>query len=406
MKILQINATYAEGSTGTLVQDLHYALQDANHESYVFWATGIRNGCKDENVYRIGTTFDHKIHALLKRLDLGQGFHSAYYTQQVCKKIAEIQPDIVHLHNLHSNYIHLEILLDFLADKGIPVLVTLHDCWFFTGHCTHYLANNVCMQWEYGCNDCPSVKDCAKKKVEQYWTRKKEAFKKLKFFAFNGVSQWTTAAAAKSLLSGARIYETIYNWIDTNVFTPCEDVETIRNEYGILFHEKLILGVSQGWGLSKGIADFQALAKALKGEAKILLVGEQNGYKSEENLCFVGRKNKEELIRLYSAADVFVNPSRMETFGLVTIEAMACGTPVVAYNNTGSAELVTQGCGCLVDDGDARALIETVKTVLKSEHNAYRSECCNWAKENFQKEQQVAKYIKLYKKIIALQKTE
>lgn len=100
------------------------------------------------------------------------------------------------------------------------------------------------------------------------------------------------------------------------------------------------------------MAEFYRLSEELKGEAQILLVGEGSQVSSRENLRCIGfTNNQEELIELYSAADVLVNPSRMETFGLVTAEALACGTPVVAYDNTGSHEIVSEKVGALAEDG-------------------------------------------------------
>lgn len=397
MKVVQINAVYGVGSTGRIAQQLHNALEKNGDKAYVFYGVKSSENNNDK-IKRIGNTMEHKAHALLWRIDGKQGFHSALSTKQLCLEIERIQPDVVHLHNLHSNYVHLEILLGFLAKAKIPVMITLHDCWFFTGGCTHYLRYGNCEQWKNGCQNCP-MKDSQGRVAKTLYAKKENLYKALPILAFNGVSKWTTRAGQDSILSVAKLYKTIYNWTDTAVFKPSENVEELRKKYGIADGEQVILGVSQGWGKGKGLQEFQFLAKAFNDNVKVLLVGEYGNLKDENNLQFLGTKTQKELVELYSIADVFVNPSRMETFGLVTTEAMSCGTPVVAYDNTGSAELVTSACGRLVKDGDVQALKESVQLVLNDGKAKYSQACRAWVQENFEKEKQIAEYLRFYEEI-------
>ncbi len=406
MKILQINATYGVGSTGKIARDISKKLLEEGHESHIFWGTANKtNGNGDyTSLYRIGNVFDHKMHALLRRITSKQGWYSKAATRKACRKILEIKPDVVHLHNLHSNFINLPILIDFLAKQNIPTLLTLHDCWFLTGLCNHYLKYN-CNNWRENCSNCPMPR-VARKLPVKLLEEKHILFDKINKLAVNGVSMWTTEAAKKSILNKARIIKYIYNWIDTDLFAPTDNAEEIRKKYNIPPEHKLILGVAQGWSSdksadSKGLKEFIYLADSLKNEATVILVGQDNGVPERENLRCIGFTNSmEELAQIYSAADVFVNPSRMETFGLVTVEAMSCGTPVVAYNNTGSAEVVSGDCGALVEDGNKLELLEAVKKVLSIDKEKFSSACRNWASENFNKNSQIKKYIDLYKEII------
>ena len=138
----------------------------------------------------------------------------------------------------------------------------------------------------------------------------------------------------------------------------------------------------------------------MSAEAVVVLVGNHNGLQSDDNLRFVGyTKNQQELAELYSAADVFMNPSSFETFGLVTAEAMACGTPVVAYRNTGTAELVTEACGVLVDNQNVEKLIEAVRYVLSRSKTDYSVECVENVIRKFEKHAQLDKYLSLYRRM-------
>ena len=393
MKIVQINAVYGIGSTGRIVQDISAALTAQGHSAYVFWASQCK---KDVNAQfiRVGNTLDHKLHALLRRLDGKQGWHSKGATQKLCRQLLEIEPDVVHLHNLHSNYIHLPTLLTFLGEENIPTLITLHDCWMFTaGACMHY---HSCCQWEQGCNNCPLSKPGQKETAKMYRV-KKELYTQMQNLYINGVSKWTTDVAKQSMLKSARDNRCIYNWVDTDIFKPQENTEAIREKYGIPAHHKLILGVSQGWSEEKGLKEFELIAEKLADQATVLLVGQGKNIPAMPNLRCIGfTNNRQELVELYSAADVLVNPSKAETFGLVTAEAMACGTPIVAYNNTGSAELVVPQCGVLVPDGDVTALLEGIKTVVGQGKSCYAAACVTHVRENFQKEKQLQKYMDFY----------
>lgn len=398
MKIVQINAVYGVGSTGRIAQDIAATLRKDGHEAYVFWATGCR---ADENarLIRVGNTLDHKLHAALRRIDGKQGWHSRAATKKLCRDLLKIKPDVVHLHNMHSNYIHLPLLLQFLGENKIPTLITIHDSWMFTcGYCAHYIYHD-CDQWDKGCQNCPAVRKTLRKNGAKMYKIKEELYSRIPDLAINGVSKWTTEAAGQGMLKTAKIKETIYNWIDTELFKPQDNAAAVRKKYNIPENHKLILGVAQGWSENKGLKEFLQIADVLP-DVTVILVGEDHGIPKRENLRCIGfTSDRQELIDLYSAADLFVNPSRAETFGLVTAEAMSCGTPVAAYNNTGSAELVAPQCGALVPDGDADALVAQVRNVLKNGKDAYTQACRQWVLDNFEKQTQLQKYVELYEKL-------
>lgn len=400
MKVVQINATYGAGSTGALARDIHLQLKAQGHESYVFWATACR-GDVDGNVLRIGSAADHKGHALLRRIDGGQGFHSRAATRALCQRLDKISPDAVHLHNLHSNYIHLPILLSYLAKRKIPTVLTLHDCWFFTGHCMHHREYG-CALWQSGCADCPAVPAWQKRLVQGRYTKKQKGFGALDRLAVCGVSRWTAEEAGQAFLSQAEICTHVYNWLDADTYVPKATRAEVCEKYGLDVSKKIVLGVAQAWsaGNTKGADEFCQMAERFRDVAEVVLVGKNEGVPEIKGLHLLGyTANRQELVDLYAAADLLANPSRFETFGLVTVEAMACGTPVVAYNNTGSAELVTDEVGALVADGDATALMTKVAELLEKGKDAYRDACIRYVRENFAKHTQINKYVDIYRQL-------
>lgn len=398
MVIVQINATYGYGSTGHIVADIHKMLRVAGHESHVF--CGISR-IHEPEIQIIGNAIDHKLHAALYRIFHNQGWNSLQATKKLCGKLQLIKPDLVHLHNLHSNYINLPYLLHFLAQKQIATVITLHDCWFFTGHCYHFIPYDNCQRWQSGCKDCPIFKNkLMKEKVSDKFKEKQQLFSRLSSLGVIGVSDWTVNCARQSFPGMKEKIKRIYNWIDCDLFSPKKNREKILKKYNILLGQKMILGVSQGWSPRKGLAEFLALNQKLGDSVKIILVGNVNGQSSQKNLKFIGfTADPAELAELYSAADLFVNPSRMETFGKVTAEALACGTPVAAYDNTGTAELITPKVGTLAEDGNINHLVTAVQTMLAYPKSKYSNACRSWALKNFEKKALLTETLQFYQTI-------
>ena len=267
MKILQINSVYRISSTGRTTFELDEFLTAQGHETYV--ANG-ENKVLGKNVFYIGTNWDHKLHALLSRVSGLVGYFSTLHTKKFIKTIESISPDVIHLRNLHSNYIDIPLILSYLSKNKIPTVITLHDCFFYTGRCTHYTLDN-CDKWQNECGTCPRLKkdnkswffDNSKKMLRE----KKQLFGSLEKLAVIGVSDWITEEAKKSILQNAMIIKRIYNWIDLEIFKP---------EQNSFSPDFIILGVASFWSKDKGLDKFIELASLLSDKMKIVLVGKLN----------------------------------------------------------------------------------------------------------------------------------
>ena len=390
MKVLQINATYGRGSTGRNVQEQHEYYLSKGVDSYVAYAIV---GEKNERVFRIGNTIDHKAHALLSRLTGRQGKYSYLATRKHLKRIDEIAPDVVHLHNLHSNYIHLPSLLKYLAKKDIATVLTLHDFWFFTGRCYHYLYDG-CDKYQTECGKCPYLKrnhsifDFSKKD----FLLRKRLFSQIKKLGIVGVSKWCIEEAESGFFKdfGEKTY--IHNWVDGSIFYPRETE---------VKQHKTIVAVSQGWSAEKGLPQAIALADELGDEAELLLIGKMDRDailpKNVRAVGYVGDINV--LAKYYSEADCFVNFSTVETFGKVVIEAMACGTPAVVFSSTALKELVEGECGKAVNAGDTLAMAQAVREILEKGKSYYKENCLLAVKERFAYQGQVEKYLDFYRRV-------
>jgi len=399
MKVLNINAVNGIKSTGRICLEIADYLNNNGHEGYIAYS----NGLPYEKGYKIGTPAEIKLHGLLSRVFGMQAYSSKNGTCKLLKYIKDIKPNVVHLHNLHGNYINLKLLVSFLAENDIPTVLTLHDCWFYTGKCTHYTVDG-CYKWQSGCGNCPRLKkdnpswffDCTKK----MYIDKKEWFEKIPRLAVVGVSEWITNETRQSLLASAKIVTRIYNWIDFEVFKPIE-TDFLRHKLDLM-NKFIILGIASGWSNAKGLDKFIELADQIPDDMSIILVGDisVNIHLPKNIIHFKETNNMNELIKYYSIANVFVNFSLEEAFGKVSVEALACGTPVITYFSTANSELVGDRCGYIVEKNDFTGIKNAIFNVNKKGKEYYKDNCISFAKANFNKEDRINEYINLYQELL------
>lgn len=397
MRVAQINATSHRGSTGSLTSQLQRAVIRSGGECRCY-AAQVQNR---EQCFEVGTEFGRKIHALLSRVTGLQGYFSRFATAKLIRELKQYKPDVVHLHNLHANYLHFPMLFNYLKKNRVATFVTLHDCFLFTGKCSHYL-HDGCDKWQSACGNCPRLKkDNASwffDRTNKMFRDKKRWFTSLKNLNVIGVSKWITNEASKSFLQCAKVLDAVYNWVDLDCFVPAKEIK-LRDEFG-LCGKVVILGVSAYWKTEKGLDDFVALSKELDSRYAVVLVGDvsQEKIAGTSIISIPPVSDARELARYYNMADVFVNASVQETFGLTTAEALACGTPCVVYNKTACPELIGPGCGYVVEDYDA--LKTQVCSVAGGGKKVFEQACRSYAEEMFSAEKNIQKYIALYVKSI------
>ena len=364
MKVLFINTVYGRGSTGRIIRQIGQALEAEGHS---YMAAYGRGDCDDAaHSYRIGGKAGVYAHALLSRLTDRAGFYSTGATKKLVAFIREYAPDVIHLHNLHGYYLNVEVLFHYLKNEYTGKVVwTLHDCWAFTGHCVHYTCAG-CEKWKTGCHHCPQkgtypASALADSSAKNY-ADKKRLFTGLPNMTVVTVSKWLKAQAEQSFLGGYPV-TCIYNGIDYEKFRPLDS--DIRQTLGI-GEKKMILLVSDGWNEAKGFGRLMALAAMAPADWCFVIVGlsaKQIPALPQNCIGMERTWNQEELVKLYSAADVFYNPSVEETFGLVTAEAIACGTPAVVMNSTACPEPV-QGFGRVLQTGDPAEALAAIGSLL------------------------------------------
>ncbi|MDR4508582.1 MAG: glycosyltransferase [Candidatus Brocadiaceae bacterium] len=399
MKVLQINSVCGYGSTGRSATELAHALLAQGDECYVAYGQGTTTY---KNSFKIGTKIENHLHNACSRLFGKQGYYTKNGTSRLIRFIQEIQPDVFHLCNLHGNYLNLEVLFEYLAKTNKPIVWTLHDCWAFTGKCSHYTAIG-CYKWQTQCNHCPQVKEYPPSlffdRSEQMFTDKKNWFTAVKNMTIVPVSHWLAGEVKQSFLAKYPVVP-IYNWIDQKVFKPSHSND--RKQYGIDRDAFIILGVSAGWGKDNGkLHDFIKFSKMLPYDMQVVLVGG-----TKEPGCIPGNivhipyvHETRELAKIYSMADVYVHLSTEDTFGKVTAEALACGTPAIVYNSTACPEVVGEGCGFVVEKRNVKQVIQAISNIKLAGKQAFSSKCTAFVSEHFNYQKNTVEYLKLYKKV-------
>lgn len=395
---MQINAVYGVGSTGVIVKDLHELCLKNGIESYVSYSTTNKKANEIKNGYVIGGTLGKKIHAVLCRLGGKQAYFSSFATKKLIKHINNIKPDIVHLHNLHSNYINMNMLLDYLGKNDIETIITLHDCWFYTGGCFHYTAAG-CSKWLEGCGNCPKkmqdtpaiLKDNSAKILSD----RKKYFSAIKNLTVVGVSKWIEEEACKTFFKNAKTCH-IHNGIDTSFFKPTPS--DFRSKYK-LEDKFLILAPANKWFKAVNKDTFDYFTNNLPDDCVMVMLGcteSQKSHLPKNVLTLDYIKDRDELRKVYSACDVFVNCTREESLSLVNVEAQACGTPVVTYRNTGAQETVDNKCSFSVETGNYKELFETVLKIKSAGKDSYTQECISCSYNMFDRNRNYKQYINLY----------
>ena len=390
MKVVQINTVCGKGSTGKIAVAISRLLSAKNIENYILYSSG-------ESDYPLGrkyaNKFDIKLQALKSRIFGEYGFNSKRITRKLVAELDKIQPDIVHLHNLHGHNCDLKTLFAYFREKNIKLFWTFHDCWSFTAYCPHFDMIG-CEQWKAGCKKCPQRREYSWffDKSKKLYEQKKNLFSGLNLTIITP-SNWLANLVKQSFLKDYPV-KVIHNGIDLSIFKP--SASDFRKKYG-LEEKYIILGVAFGWGKKKGLDVFVELSKRLDEHYQIVLVGTDDKVDKQlpPNIISIHRtQNQKELAEIYTAADVFVNPTREEVLGLVNIEALACGTPVITFHTGGSPECVNDVCGTIIEKDDLFSL-ERVLLEMSKKKIEYKENCIKQAL-NFDEKIIFQQYVEMY----------
>ena len=366
MKILLINTVCGTGSVGRITVDYYNKYKSEGHDVKVIYGRGKNINVPKCDAIKFNSVLDFYYHCAMSRIFDSQGLHSNIATKKLLAFIKEFKPDIIHLHNLHGYYLNYKLFFKYINTTNIKIIWTLHDCWAFTGHCTHYLYNK-CNKWETECKNCKYNKEYPASIIFQQAKRnfllKKQLFTNNKNLELITPSQWLADEVSKSFLKHCPI-KVLNNTINNNLFknTPSE----LKRELSINENKIVILGVAFPWTGTKGYEDFLELSRLIdNNKYQIIMVGlsKKQLKNLPNNIIGFERVSPEKLVKLYSLSDIFFNPTYEDNYPTVNLEAKACGVKIIAFKGTGGGEEMLDDNDIVLDDRNTLKLIERINNI-------------------------------------------
>ncbi len=378
-----INSVCGQGSTGKICVQLAGEYEQNGYEVRIAYGRfGKPSPGTEKYAVRIGSMFDVYVHVIYSRFFDRHGLASKMPTKRFLKWADEYDPDILWLHNIHDYYVNYELLFDWIKNRQrfqkehgqrvMEVRWTLHDCWAFTGHCTHFSFMH-CDKWKTGCGECPQIREYPASVLadnsDDNYRRKRNAFSGVADLTLITPSNWLRELVKKSFLADYPT-EVRYNTVDNEVFKPISSGFRVANR--IRDDQFMLLGVSGIWSKKKGLYDFKKLSELLNLENDdrycLVLVGlslEQINNMPKGILCIPKTESARELAEIYSAADAFVNLTYEDTFPTVNLEAESCGTRVITYDTGGCRETVRREDSVVVPTGDIDGVFKVIRSILR-----------------------------------------
>lgn len=389
MKLLQLNVTANWGSTGKIAEGIGNAAMTRGWDSTI--AYGRYMNTSRSNLIKVGNQLDVYAHYAKNRIFDGEGLGSKSATKKLISQIIDLNPDIIHLHNIHDHWLNYPLLFEYLASIKTPVVWTFHDCWAFTGGC-HYFDIPYCDKWKQQCMECEGSPKHPRSNF--HYNLRKKLFSALRSrLTIVPVSKWLEDYCYDSMLRQYNI-KLIHNGIDINKF----------NNVSAKAKKPTVLGVALPWTLRKGLQSIIKLRKIIpESKLDIVLVGlsKQQIKTLPKGILGIERtQNVRELADLYSKAHVFVNPTISDNFPTVNLEALACGTPVVTYQTGGSPEAISGNTGIVVEKNNINGLANAVKQIIDNPKYFSAENCRKRAVEYFNQDIQFNKYVDLYEELL------
>lgn len=400
MRIFQLNTFCGVKSTGRIALEIAKLVKLDGGECRIGYGVPSISTDSEPFAYQIGSPMERKLHGAIRKLMDGEGLGSKRATQRLLSELDHFDPQLVHFHNLHGCYLHLPTLFDYLANRSLPVVWTLHDCWPFTGHCA-YFDYARCEKWQNGCAHCPqqrSYPTCiGLDGSKRNYRIKKELFTKLKDLTFVAPCEWMKQPLGNSFLGNYPV-RVIPNGVNLSTFRPTASDLKARYALG---EKRVILSVALEWDERKGLRYLIQAAARLGNDYRFVVIGlsrEQMEMLPQNMLGIEHTENVDELAAWYTLADCFANPTMEDNMPMVNLEALACGTPVAVFATGGCPEAVDESCGMVVPKADVAGLCKAIAQL--SERKATLTDACRLrAERSFDCENTFRAYVALYKEL-------
>ncbi len=394
-RLLQVNTTMGRTAPALIADELDRLATAAGWDCHLAYGRPgpLAGGFDPASRHRLASTAEVAWHGAMTRLADRHGLHSQRATERLCRLIDRLQPDVVHLHNIHGYYLHYPVFFRYLRRSGLPVVWTLHDLWPLTGHCA-FFASDRCQGLARGCAGCRRKGvypgSLLLSRAEANFREKQAAFAGLDRLHLVAVSQYVADCLPGSIL-GEYPVTTIYNGVDMPAHVPRAATDS-----------PLALGVAYRWDERKGLADFVELRRRLPDDWRIRLIGLTKRQIAALPGGIEGCERVDtpaELRRHYAEATVLVSLSHGESLGMVSLEAQACGAPVVMYDAGGCAETIAPDTGMAVARGDVAAAARACEAIAAGLTRFSPQACRANVAARFDRVANFSKYLALYESL-------
>jgi len=404
MKILHINQSDIDGGAAIAGYRLHQGLLGQGVDSKL-----LVGSVKVDSDRIAAVPRKQRIENRLNRINrhLGLNYLHLFSSFDIPNHKFYQDADILNFHNLHNDYFNYLAIPKLTQTKS--AILTLHDMWSFTGHCAY---SYDCDRWQQGCGRCPypeTYPAISRDNTRLEWKLKSWIYGKSNLTIVTP-SKWLTEQAQKSMLNGFSIHR-IPNGIDTDAYQPL-DTEKCRNILGIPANKKVLMFGAEKLNDSRKGADLliealKSLPESLKAEILLLILGNY-GQKITDlvgiptlNLGYVSSDRLKSIA--YSAADLFIFPTRDDNLPLVLQESMACATPIVSFKIGGVPDLVRpEITGYLAHPEDTQDFCNGIIQLLTDDHlrQKMRENCRAITINEYSLELQAQRYIQLYQQTL------
>lgn len=406
MKVIQISTSdYARGGGGAIAMyQLHVGLRNSGIECKILSAIKTLESTESKEIPR-----SPRLEVWIEKITSKLGLNNIHWVGsfKVSQDEFYLDADIINFHVIHSGFFSYLAIPSLTKSK--PAVFTLHDMWSFTGHCAY---SYDCSRWQTGCGKCPYPdSEPAIRRDATYleWKMKNWVYSHSNLTIVTP-SRWITEQAKQSMLNRLPIHH-IPNGIDTEAYQPF-DPEQSRERLGIPMHKKVLMfGAARLTDPRKGgdllLKALSSLPASLKAETVLLILGNDGEAIAEAagiaslNLGYVSSDRFKSIA--YSAADLFIFPTRADNLPLVLQESMACGTPMVSFKVGGVPDLVRPGItGYLATPEDVFDFCNGIVELLEDQNLRSRmsQQCRAIALDEYSLQLQAKRYVKLYRQIL------
>lgn len=366
MKVLQVNGYESPGRRFNGLSIAKKLEEHGVESRHLVWMKDSQN----PDVLTFEGYWTKKTNLLLERIERIASLQSALYinASQLLKMKAFREADLIHLHIIHSGYLRISDLVRISAQK--PIVWTLHDPWAMTGHCVYPIN---CTRWKTGCGNCPDLRlpfPLLRDTTRLLFDYKREAYRKSKFELIVASNWMRDMVETSPMFVGIKPHVIPFG-LDLDFFSPTASPNA-RKRFGIPSDSIVILFRATD-SIFKGFCFIEQALELISATKPICLLtlnsrGLLTRFSNRFKIIEIGWTDDEEIIRdAYIASDIFLMPSIAEAFGVMAIEALACGKPVIVFDGTSLPEVsFAPDIGIAVPQGDVDALHRAIQQLIDS----------------------------------------